>query len=103
HLSTDVMTYVAVILGLILVQITGNSIFDPIMALFVAVLILMVGFRVVGKVFKHLMDTALPAKEESQILEVIHNTMPNGQPVKVDSLKTRRSGSHRLIVFNLQV
>jgi len=103
HLSTDVWSNIAVIIGLGLVKLTGNPIFDPIMALVVAFLIVGVGFRIVKEVFNHLMDTALPEDEVRQIEDIVHQTMPAHEPVEVADLKTRRSGSHRLIVFNLRV
>jgi cation diffusion facilitator family transporter len=103
HLRTDFMGSTAVLIGLILVKITGNHIFDPIVALIVAAMILGVGWQIVEKVFKYLMDTALPIEEERQIMDIIRQTMPEDEPMRVDSLRTRRSGSHRLIVFNLLV
>lgn len=103
HLSTDVWSSLAVIAGLVLVKVTGNPVFDPIMALVVAGLILGVGVQIVKKTFRHLVDTALPVEEEQRIIDIIHRTMPPEQPVGVTALKTRRSGSHRLIVFNLLV
>ncbi len=103
HLSTDVWSSIAVIAGLLLVKFTGNHLFDPIVALIVAAMILHVGFNIVRQVFRHLVDAALPAEEESQILQIIHNAMPPDEPIQVTDLRTRRSGSHRLIVFNLRV
>ncbi len=103
HLTTDFWTSIAVIVGLVLVKWTHNSIFDPVMALFIAGLILMVGIKIIKKVFNHLMDTALPFEEEQRIIEIIHQTLPAESPMGIDSLKTRRSGSQRLIVFNLLV
>lgn len=103
HLSTDVWSSLAVIAGLILVKITGNHLFDSLMALVVAGLILGVGTQIVKKVFRHLVDTALPPEEEARIVTIVHDTMPPGEHAQVDALKTRRSGSHRLIVFNLRV
>jgi cation diffusion facilitator family transporter len=103
HLSTDVWSSIAVIIGLVLVKVTHNPIFDPIMAIVVAILISVVGYQIIRKVFAHLVDTALPAAEESKILGVIQEAMPEGERYQVQGLKTRRSGSHRLIVFNLLV
>lgn len=103
HLSTDVWSSLAVIGGLILVKVTGNHIYDPIMALVVAGLILKVGFGITKQVFGHLVDTALPAEEEARIKSIIKSSVPEGEPVEVQALRTRRSGSHRLIVFNLLV
>ncbi len=103
HLSTDVFSSVAVIIGLILVKVTGNSIFDPLTALVVAGLILSIGVNIIRKVFSHLMDTALPQQEMQKIIDIVHHTMPQHETIRIDSLRTRRSGSHRLIVFNLQV
>jgi cation diffusion facilitator family transporter len=103
HLSTDVWSSLAVIGGLVLVQITGIPAFDSVMALVVAILILLVGFRILKTVFNHLMDVALPTEEEQQILDIIKAALPSGEPSRVSALRTRRAGSQRLIVFNLLV
>lgn len=103
HLSTDVWSSLAVITGLALVWLTGQHVFDPLMAIVVAAMILFIGLRIVRQVFKHLVDTALPHEEEKQIVETILNAVPDHEQIRVDALRTRRSGSQRLIIFNLLV
>lgn len=103
HLGTDVWSSIAVIMGLILVKVTGNTLFDPIMAIVVAALIVFVGIKIMRKVFQHLVDTALPLEEEQRILDVIYQAVPQGEPIEIAALKTRRAGSNRMIVFNLLV
>lgn len=103
HLSTDVWTSLAVIAGLALVHLTGNPVFDPATALLVAGLILFIGGKIVRQVFNHLVDAALPGEEAAEILELIREAVPAHEPIMIADLKTRRAGSNRLIVFNLQV
>lgn len=103
HLSTDVWGSSAVIIGLIIVKLTGLEIFDPLVALVVAAMITKVGVEIIQQVFKHLVDTALPEEEETKIKEIIQSAIPNNHPTEVANLKTRRSGSHRTIVFDFRV
>jgi cation diffusion facilitator family transporter len=103
HLSTDVWTSIAVIAGLLLVQLTKNSLFDPLCAILVAVLILGVGLKIIRTVFNHLMDSALPETEIHCIHDIINSHLPTDAAVGIDTFKTKRSGSNRFIIFNLLV
>lgn len=103
HLSTDVWSGIAVIVGLGMVYFTGQHWIDAVTALVVAGLILGVGIKIVTQVFHHLVDKALPPEEMDRIRQTIISAVPAHEPIAIDDLKTRRSGSHRLIVFNLKV
>ena len=60
HLLTDFYTSAGVVIGLVLVRMTGWYILDPLIACLVAVNILFPGFKLVRKSIKNLMDEADP-------------------------------------------
>ena len=80
HLTTDIMTMVGVLIGLALVRLTGLTIFDPITAILVALLIMKTAFDITKKSFGGLIDVSLPKDEEEVILAVIkeHTSLLTG-------------------------
>ncbi len=99
HLFSDVLSSVAVLVGLIVVRITGLNILDPIVALLVAVFILKVGYDVLRKSFGGLIDVRLPKAEEDEIMSCIIEH--GGQVVGFHELRTRKAGSQRFIDLHL--
>ena len=99
HLTTDVLTSLGVLLGLVLVRVTGLNFLDPIVALIVAVLIIKAAFEVTRKSYLGLMDTKLPSAEEEEIISSIMKH--TGEIVSVHQLRTRKSGSQRHIDLHL--
>ena len=100
-LLADVLSSVAVLVGLILVRITGVALLDPIVALLVAVLIFRTAFLTMKKSFSGLIDTKLPQTEESEIIACLGEH--GGQLVSFHKIRTRKAGSHRYIDFHLVV
>jgi cation diffusion facilitator family transporter len=94
-MMADVLSSCAVLLGLILVSITGLAILDPIVALLVALLIARTAFISMRKSFGGLMDTRLPKEEESKIKECINEH--GNQLVSFHELRTRKAGNRRFI------
>ena len=99
HLTTDVLTSLGVLVGLVLVRLTGLDFLDPIVALVVAMLIIKAAFEVTRKSYLGLMDTRLPAAEEREIISSIMKHA--GEVVSVHKLRTRKSGSQRHIDLHL--
>jgi len=99
HLFSDVLSSVAVLVGLIVVRITGLSILDPIVALLVAVFILKVGYDVLRRSFGGLIDVRLPGEEEDEIISCIIEH--SEQIVGSHKLRTRKAGSQRFIDLHL--
>ncbi len=100
HLRTDILTSAGVLLGLILIKITGLKILDPIVAIFVALLIIKTGLDLCISSMKNLLDTSLPSED----IEIIKTVLSKYSPDKIilyDNLKTRKSGSEKLIEFTL--
>jgi cation diffusion facilitator family transporter len=101
HLRTDAMTSAGVLLGLALVQITGDAAFDPITALVVAVAIVWAGFRILRRSSAVLVDETLPEAELDRI-EVAIATARTPEVAGYHKLRARRAGSRRHIDFHVQ-
>ncbi len=99
HLFSDVLSSVAVLVGLIAVQLTGLSILDPIIALLVALFILKVGYDTLRRSFGALVDVKLPETEEVEIKSCIIEHY--SEIVSFHKLRTRKAGSQRYIDLHL--
>jgi len=99
HLTTDIITMAGVLIGLVIVRVTGLYILDPIVAILVAILIIKAAFDIIRKSFGGLMDTSLPESE----LEVIKSCLmeQNDTFVSLHKLRTRKAGSQRQIDLHL--
>lgn len=92
HLWTDVWTSVGVVLGVLLVALTGWLRLDPAIAALVALNIVREGWLVLRGSFSSLLDARLPDDEERLILEVLD---AHPQVLGYHRLRSRRSGSGR--------
>jgi len=97
----DVLSSCAVLVGLILVRLTGLIILDPIVALLVAILIARTAYLTMKKSFGDLMDTKLPQTEENAIKSCIMEH--GGELVSFHELRTRKAGSWRYIELHLVI
>lgn len=100
HLRTDVYSSFAVFLGLLFVKITGNVIYDPIIAILVAIIIFIAGYKICEKAKNHLLDVSLEESEEEQIHEIIKGYNHNNI-ISLKSLRTRKSGMKKIIEITL--
>lgn len=101
HLQTNVVQAGAIVSGLVLVGVTGEKVFDPVVALGLAAYM---GFTAIGLVrtaMEEIMDTALPPED----LRVIHDVLVEHQADirGFHRLRTRRSGSMRHVDMHLLV
>src|SRR5262245_52802390 len=101
HLMADVWTSVGVIVGLVLVYLTGLTLFDSLLALVMGGHIVWIGQGLIRRSFDGLMDHAIPAEEQDRIREVIRSNLPEGATFHM--LRTRMSGARRFIEFHLLV
>jgi cation diffusion facilitator family transporter len=101
HLMTDVITSVGVILAVFIVSISGWRIIDPIIALAVAINIVWTGVQLVRRSVSGLMDTVLPADEQSEIENVLEKYRQKG--IVFHALRTRQSASRRFISVHILV
>ncbi|MGZ9826871.1 cation diffusion facilitator family transporter [Tsukamurella ocularis] len=101
HLLTDVWTTVGVIVGVLLVALTGWLPLDPLIAIAVAVNILVVGARLVWESGAGLMDAALPVEERARIDAVLDRHRADG--IDFHDVRTRESGHERFLQLHMLV
>lgn len=99
HMFTDVLSSVAVLIGLIMVQLTGLSILDSIVALGVAVIITKSAYGILRKSFGGLIDVKLPEDEENIIRSAVMEHI--GELVEYHQLRTRKAGDQRYIDLHI--
>jgi cation diffusion facilitator family transporter len=101
HLRADALTSAGVLLGLGLVELTGDVAFDSITALAVAAAIVVAGIRIIRRSSGVLVDEALPAEE----MDRIEAAIAAGRTPEVagyHKLRARRAGSRRYIDLHVQ-
>jgi cation diffusion facilitator family transporter len=101
HLLTDVWTSAGVIVGVLLVGLTGWQRLDPIVAAIVGVNILVTGFRLVSASVTSLLDAAMPPADLARVAAVLDQL----RTAEVDfaDLRTRESGRHRFVSMTVLV
>ncbi|MBM2825378.1 MAG: dimer protein [Dehalococcoidales bacterium] len=101
NIRGDVYSTAGVMVGLVVVRFTGLTIFDPILALAVSLLILRATYHVGRMAFSGLIDVRLPKTEESEIIDCIkeHTTQLAG----FHEMRTRKAGSQRFIDLHLML
>jgi hypothetical protein len=90
-----------VLVGLVLVQLTGARWIDPVVALAVAVVVVRTGLQLLTQSGRVLVDEALPAGEVEAIREAIEGFSARGV-VGYHELRTRRAGSRRYVDLHVQ-
>jgi cation diffusion facilitator family transporter len=101
HLMTDVWTSAGVLLGLVVVGVTGWQLLDPIIGLLLALNILWVGISLLRHSIAGLLDTTLPPEENAEIQRVLESYKPHG--IQFHDLRTRRAGSRRFMTVHVLV
>jgi cation diffusion facilitator family transporter len=101
HLMTDVWTSVGVIVGVLLVAVTGWERLDPVVAAAVGSNILWTGFRLVSGSVSSLLDAALPPEDVAQIEEALAGLRT--PEVDFINVLTRASGQHRFVTLTVLV
>jgi cation diffusion facilitator family transporter len=95
----DVWSSCAVLIGLVLVRLTGLIILDSIVAILVALVITRTAYLTMKQSIGGLMDAKLPEEEETAIKECI--TKYEKQIVDFHGLRTRKAGSQRFVNLHL--
>jgi len=101
HLKTDVYTSFGVAGGLILMWVSGVHLVDPIVAIFVALLILKESYELFSKAYAPLLDLALPALDVAQISGIIQHHCTGG--MSFHDLRTRKAGNYKYVDFHLNL
>ena len=98
---TDVWTSVGVVVGVLLVALTGWERLDPVVAFAVGVNILVTGWRLIRSASAGLMDVSLP-KEDNEIIRTVLGRFTSAE-VTWHRLLTREAGNRRFMQFDLLV
>lgn len=98
HLRADIWTSVGVLVGLVIIHVTGLAWLDPVIAIIVAGIVFKAGYGMTKKSLYELTDISLPAHEEQMIIDIIKS---HKEVISFHQLRTRRSGSWRLIDMHL--
>lgn len=101
HLLTDVWTTAGVVVGVLLVAVTGWLPLDSLIAIAVAINILVVGGMLVWRSVSGLMDSALPADERTLIDGVLDRHRTDG--VDFHDIRTREAGHQRFVQMHMLV
>jgi cation diffusion facilitator family transporter len=99
HLLADVLTSVAVFVGLGLVRLTGVLWLDPVVGILVGLHILSLGAGVYRRALGGLMDTSLPPAEEAAIKGILD--AHKDEIVEYHALRARKAGARRFIDLHL--
>ena len=101
HLYTDVWTSGGVVLGLVIVHLTGWLVLDPLIAIAVALNILREGGRLAWRSIEGLMDTAV----ESDVRAEIDRTLARftHTTIRFDHIVTRRAGRRRFVDMHMHM
>ena len=91
HLRTDVYSSFGVMVGLILIKITGYTILDPIIAILTAVFIYRAGYSILKKAFMNLLDHSLPESDLEKIRAIV-KSYPDSVILKENGIRARQVG-----------
>ncbi len=101
HLLTDVWTSVGVVVGVLLVAVTGWQRLDPVVAAAVGVNILVTGGRLVAGSVRALLDQSIGATDLAAVIAALDRF--RSDEVAIHGLQTRQSGRHRYVSLHVLV
>ena len=101
HLFTDVWISLGILLGVLLVKLTGFLILDPVIALIVAAYIVWSGGKLLYETGSGLLDIALPEAEQRIITDMLAPYKQNG--ILFHALRTRVAGVRRFVSVHVLV
>jgi len=99
HFSSDIWSSLAVLIGLICVDLFDFHAADPIAALVVAFIILFVCYRLGKRAIDVLLDKA-PTQSYESVIEILNN---NPEIKKYHNLKLRTAGADTFVSFNIHL
>ena len=101
HLTTDVVTSLGVLVGLVAVKVTGWSVLDPLAAIGVAAIIAKAAWDITHRSFVDLLDRSLPEAEREIIARVLDRHL--GMMAGYHRVRSRKAGSERHVDLHLVV
>jgi len=99
HVLTDSYTSIGVLIGVLLVWITGIEILDPLFAIAVALNIMYTGYKLVRESVEGLMNIADPDTLERTVK--VMNRIRTPEMIDMHRLRAWRAGERRFIDFHL--
>lgn len=99
HILTDSVTSIAVLISIVVVMITDFKILDPLIAIFVALNIIVTGYKLVRHSIRGLMQ-----ERDDQFLEKIIpvlNKIRQDDFIEIHKLRTWSAGNHHYVDFHL--
>jgi cation diffusion facilitator family transporter len=106
HLVTDVWTSVGVVVGIVLIHLTGWLWLDAVIAMGVALNILKEGAHLVWRSSQGLMDEAVEPDVQQQIQEVLLGfvfEIDHRQVIRFDHVVTRKAGQRRFVDMHMHM
>ena len=101
HLRTDIFSSLGVLIGLVLIKVTGYAVLDPIIALLVAAIIYRTGYSISKRAIKRLLDYSLPDDDIDKI-KAVTDKFSDSVKLKENSIKARQVGPSTDIDLILQ-
>ncbi len=101
HLRVDVYSSLGVLIGLILIKITGYMLLDPIIAILISVFIYKTGYSISKKALQNLLDHSLPSDDIEKIKNIIKRHSGNAK-LKRNGIRARQVGPTKDIDLILQ-
>jgi cation diffusion facilitator family transporter len=101
HLLTDVWTSAGVLVGIVLVKMTGWLLLDPIVALLVATNIVWTAAKLLLETGHGLLDSAISAEDRMKVNAVIESYRDRG--VMIHAVRTRVAGRRRFLEMHVLV
>ncbi len=98
HLWTNVVQAVTIFIGLGLVAITGNVVFDSLVALGLAGFLFWTALHIFWSAGSDILSASLPPEEVAELQRAV---LDDEDAISVHELRTRRAGQNRLVDFHL--
>lgn len=99
HLQTNIVQALAIIFGLLLVQLTDRTFFDPLTAVALSAYMAWVAWNLVRTALRDVIDTSLPENELGEIMAVIDSHQ--GDIRGFHRLRSRKAGASRHVDMHL--
>lgn len=101
HLLTDVWTSGGVVMGVVLVNLTGWLPLDPLIAIAVAANIVWAGWRLLRETADGLLDIGWPAEQRRQVEQLLEPYRKQG--LQFHAIRTRIAGQRRFLSLHVLV
>ena len=102
HLASDVLTTIGVIAGFIAVRLTGEVWIDAALAIALALVILVTGWRLLSRSVDGLMDKADPG-DLALVEGILSEEQASGRIAGRHKVRVRRQGAFRWVDMHIQV